>query len=125
MARVTNKDLDKSVVTINKNKKIDKDIKTVLYDKAGNPQEYLPEDQIAIKVVEKAKNTDYMIKVDNAGAIIDFFDKDAVNEAYRLGRVNGREPYDFKKVTKTVFSYYLQYLQTKDRLYLEQANRGQ
>jgi len=124
MGRVSKKEMDNSVTSIKPNSKPSKSVAITLYDKVGNEQEFLPDDQIAAKTVHKEKNIDYYVKTNHIGNLVDYFDKDFVNEAYRLGRMNGRSPYEFKKVDSQVFNYYLKYLRSKDRMYLDQASRG-
>lgn len=124
MSKVSKDELKESITTIKPNKKAQKPVSIVIYDKIGNEQEFLPDDQIAAKTVHKEKNIDYFVKVNNAGQLVDYYDKDFINEAYRLSRRNGRPPYEFKKVDQQVFAYYLKYLRSEDRIYLTQASRG-
>lgn len=132
MGRITKQDMDASTTSSKaKDKKPAKTTtpfklseKVLIYDKAGNECEHLPEDQIMAKAEQTSIEKLYYIRTNQRKEPYNANDKDFVAEAYRIGRLKGVVPHILTKCSQGAFANYVKFLQTNNRSFLDSVQRG-
>lgn len=123
MARVSKKEMEQSTTHIRKDTK-SKIKECIIYDKAGNIQEILPDDQIMAATYITGKNKFYKVRVNLNNDLYEPNNKDYIAESFRLSRISGQSPHFLTEVPEESFKAYVQFLRTGNILNLEIAKRG-
>lgn len=129
MARVSKKELDGAISkTKAKNIKMaagqmELPKKSVLYDKAGNQCNVLPEDQIMAHYSSHTNQITYKVRINRRNELFNPFDKSYADESRRIAQVEGTTPYVMLDTTKKIFEAYVQFLKSKNTDYLLIAQR--
>ena len=133
MARVTDKDLTKSV---SKTKTVGNGVvkptsqtvkvasATVIYNKNGEECDVLAQDQIMAKSVVGPQSRQFLVRINRRNELYQPYDKMFVDEAYRIGRLEGTAPHSLAECGVEAFQHYIKFLQTKNNSFLALAQRG-
>jgi len=95
-----------------------------LYDKVGQVQDVLPEDQVMAEFRSSTNSTKYLVRVNRKMELYNTVDKTYAADSRRDANLMNQTPFQMIEVEKATFENYLKFLQTGNVSMLTIAQRG-